>query len=306
MAQDEPRADQTDDQHSDTEDSSASMKLIDHQSSDGNDDNSNNEAEKLEWQEEVSVFDKAREYLRPSFFFRWVISMYAQRKMVVFFLIHMMSTLVIWAHFAMIKFDQQMEAVPDTANKAWLKRLVPTIEFGSMHAILFQMALLPLTMCRYSIAGLSESFLSTVVPLNRTLGMHIHLGVVMILIIFLATIVFFGFFGFMCVHEGEQPFCDKFTMEIMITGYCILGSMLLVGVTSFLRHRIPYEVFYGKLVEKDRPLRNRPLRNEQEAHQFPVSIPINYYFFNLSSFNNSCSSYRVRHVHHYDCSHARR
>jgi Ferric reductase like transmembrane component len=214
-------------EHSDTEESTT--------------DDSNDE-EKLQ---DLVIFQKARQYLRPSFFFRWVISLYAQRKMVVFFLIHLMSTLVIWAHFAMIKFQQQKENVPETANQYMLKRIIPTIEFGSMHAILFQMSLIPLTMCRYSIASLSDSVLQTIVPLNRTLRMHIHLGYVMISIVFFATVVFFGFFGFLCVHEGEQPFCDKFTVEIMITGYCILGSLLLVGVTSFLRHRIPYEVFYG-------------------------------------------------------------
>mmetsp|Transcript_12619 Transcript_12619/g.30552 ORF Transcript_12619/g.30552 Transcript_12619/m.30552 type:complete len:911 (-) Transcript_12619:238-2970(-) len=226
------------DPHSDTEDSSAGS--TDGRHSDFDDE----DVEKLEAANDLDIFGKARQYLRPSFFFRWVISMYAQRKMVVFFFIHAMSTLVIWSHFAMIKFDQQMDAVPDTANKYWLKRLVPTIEFGSMHAILFQMALLPLTMCRYSIAAMSDSFLNAIVPLNRTLGMHIHLGIVMIAIVFFSTVLFFGFFGFMCVHEGEQQFCDKFTMEIMITGYCIIGTLLLVGVTSLLRHRIPYEVFY--------------------------------------------------------------
>jgi predicted ferric reductase len=113
-----------------------------------------------------------------------------------------------------------------------------------MHAILFQMALLPITMCRYSIAALSESFIDKIVPLNRTLKMHIHLGYTLIIIVCLATAFFFAFFGLLCA-DGDQQFCDKFTSEIMITGYAILVSLLIIGGTSFFRHKIPYELFYG-------------------------------------------------------------
>jgi predicted ferric reductase len=112
-----------------------------------------------------------------------------------------------------------------------------------MHAILFQMALIPITMSRFSIAALGDTFLNRIVPLNRSLGMHIHLGYTMVLIIFIATAFFFFFFGILCA-EGEQGFCDKFTMEIMITGYVIFAFLIVVGVTSFYRHSIPYELFY--------------------------------------------------------------
>eukprot|EP00536_Pseudo-nitzschia_multiseries_P001387 jgi/Psemu1/181111/e_gw1.18.42.1 len=147
-------------------------------------------------------------------------------------------------HFALIKFEEQAGKVPEGANRYWLKRLVPPIEFGSMHAILFQMALIPITMCRFSIAALAESVVNKVIPLNRALAMHIHLGYTMIVIVFLATIVFFFFFGLLC-SEGEQKFCDNFTMEIMITGYCILGTLLIIAATSHFRYKIPYEIFYA-------------------------------------------------------------
>jgi hypothetical protein len=73
--------------------------------------------------------------------------------------------------------------------------------------------------------------------------MHIHLGYTMITIVVVATLFFFFFFGILCA-EGEQAFCDNFTMEIMITGYLILGFLLIIGATSFYRHKIPYEAFY--------------------------------------------------------------
>ena len=149
------------------------------------------------------------------------------------------------AHFGLIKFEQQGESVPEGAPRYWWKRLTPTFEFAAMHAILFQMALIPLTMSRYSIAWLSRSecFIDKFVPLNRMLRIHIHLGYTMILIVFLAVIFFFTFFGLLC-SDGDQSFCDKFKSEIMITGYVILVMLLIVGFTSFFRHKIPYEVFY--------------------------------------------------------------
>lgn len=60
---------------------------------------------------------------------------------------------------------------------------------------------------------------------------------------FLATCFFFAFFGLLC-NDGDQAFCDKFTSEIMITGYGILAALLIVGFTSYFRYQIPYEVFY--------------------------------------------------------------
>ena len=201
-------------------------------------------SEKTFRREDRALFKKARNNLNPSRFFRWIIYLFAQRKMNIFLCIHFVSTIVIWIHFALIKFEEQSGKVPDGAHRYWLKRIVPPIEFGSMHAILFQMALIPLTMCRCTISALAESTINKVLPLNRALAMHIHLGYTMITIVFLATIFFFFFFGLLC-SEGEQAFCDKFTMEIMITGYCILGTLLIIGATSHFRHRIPYEIFYA-------------------------------------------------------------
>ena len=160
----------------------------------------------------------------------------------------------IWFHFFYNKFRVMEAKVGPKANRYWWKRLIPPLEFGSMHAILFQMALLPLTMCRHTLSELSTTALSRVVPFNRTTAMHIHLGYTMISIVFLATIVFFVFFGTMCSDQrsgiepapkGVNTFCMKFEAEIFLTGLAILFLLLLVGFTSFFRNKIPYEVFYG-------------------------------------------------------------
>ena len=72
-------------------------------------------------------------------------TMYDRRRLIMLGLAHAMATMVVWAHFFYSKYRKQETGVPDGANLYWWKRLVPPLEFGAMHAILFQMALLPLT-----------------------------------------------------------------------------------------------------------------------------------------------------------------
>ena len=181
--------------------------------------------------------------------------LYFERKAVMLALAHFIFTMTAWFHFFFTKYDIQETKVPDGANRYWWKRLIPPLEFGAMHAILFQMALLPITMCRRNLATMSDNaYLTTIIPFNRITGMHIHLGYTMVFIVFLATIVFFTFFGLLCSEQkadiepapgGVNTFCEKFTSEIMCTGYGILGSLILVAVSSYFRDIIPYEIFYG-------------------------------------------------------------
>jgi predicted ferric reductase len=132
--------------------------------------------------------------------------------------------------------------------------MIPAMEFGSMHAILFQLAIIPMTMSRYTLTTLSKTYLNKVIPFNHMTSMHIHLGYTTILIVFLATITFFTFFGLLCKEQkkGIEPrplgaftFCDKFTEEIMNTGYGLIAILLILFFTSFFRQKIPYEVFYA-------------------------------------------------------------
>ncbi|KAK3233429.1 hypothetical protein CYMTET_56275 [Cymbomonas tetramitiformis] len=61
------------------------------------------------------------------------------------------------------------------------------------------------------------------------------------------------FFGHLCreQHAGLEPtpngvftFCEKFESEIFRTGLGILAGIILLATSSFLRNRIPYEIFY--------------------------------------------------------------
>lgn len=179
--------------------------------------------------------------------------LHAERKTIFFFVLHFIATMITWQHFMYTKFKVQEAKVPKGANLYWWKRLVPPFEFGAMHAILLQMALLPLTMARHSVAMLSETFVAKLIPFQRMTAMHIHLGYTMVTMVFLSTVLFFIFFGQGCAqqHSGREPtpggvktFCDKMKSEIMCTGYGILGALLIVGATSYLRDKIRYEYFY--------------------------------------------------------------
>jgi len=54
--------------------------------------------------------------------------------------------------------------------------MVPPIEFGAMHAILFQLALIPLTMSRLLLARVSTSRLGRLFPMESIMQFHIHIG----------------------------------------------------------------------------------------------------------------------------------
>jgi predicted ferric reductase len=98
-------------------------------------------------------------------------------------------------------------------------------------------------MSRFSISALSETKVNRFVPFNRALTVHIFCGTATVAIVFLATLSFLCFYGTLCI-DGEQEYCEKLNSEITWTGYAIACFVLLLGVTSSYRHKIPYEVFY--------------------------------------------------------------
>jgi hypothetical protein len=179
---------------------------------------------------------------------------HSERQMIFFFLLHFVATMIVWQHHMYFKFRQRAAVVPEGANLYWWKRLVPPVEFGTMHAMLLQLALIPMTMARHTIATLSATSLARFVPFQHTLRMHIHLGYVMVLVVFLSTVLFFVFFGQGCVDQrsgkeplvnGKESFCDSMKSEIMLTGYGLFAAFGIMGVTSYLRDKMKYELFYA-------------------------------------------------------------
>jgi hypothetical protein len=45
--------------------------------------------------------------------------------------------------------------------------------------------------------------------------------------------------------QKEKECCERLTSEIMCTGYAIMGVACMIGLTSYFRHRIPYEILYA-------------------------------------------------------------
>jgi len=162
---------------------------------------------------------------------------------------HLVLTEVIWFHFFYEKFLQQEAGVPSGAPNYWWKRLVPPIEFGAMHAILFQLSIIPLTMSRHLLALMSSSrSISKVIPFEHMTEFHIFIGYTFCTVMVLSVILFFIFFGKVCTDfkEGRDPLnlCTKFTSEIMGTGYGIFAATLIVLFSSYFRHKLPFEVFW--------------------------------------------------------------
>ena len=77
---------------------------------------------------------------------------------------------------------------------------------------------------------------------------HIQIGWSFVIIMILSTIGFFAFFGKVCTDHlaGKDPLdtCKKFSSEIFVTGLVILAITVIVGVTSFFRAKINYDIFY--------------------------------------------------------------
>ena len=51
-------------------------------------------------QSERDIFDKARHYLNPGPFLRYIIYLYGERKLLTFFCVHFMCTMVIWGELS--------------------------------------------------------------------------------------------------------------------------------------------------------------------------------------------------------------
>ena len=131
-------------------------------------------------------------------------------RIILFRLVHFAITLVVYRHFFYIKFRQREGKVPLLAPNSSLKRLVPPFEFGAMHAILFQLAVIPLTMCRSLLATLStNSTVNAIIPFENLIEFHIFVGYLFCIVMVLSVIVFFGFFG------KEGPFTSNRIVIVM-------------------------------------------------------------------------------------------
>ena len=104
-------------------------------------------------------------------------------------------------------------------------------------------------MCRSLLAYLSTSpVLRGRFPWEHIFRFHIHLGYFFCGIMITAVGVFFFFFGKVCSDHlnGLDPVdtCRNFSREIMFTGYAIFVCTVVLLLSSYLRSRYNYRIFY--------------------------------------------------------------
>ena len=66
----------------------------------------------------------------------------------------------------------------------------------------------------------------------------------MIFLTSFAGCLFLAYYGILCAY-GEEDYCDGLSSEIMITGFYIMTGLALIGILSYARESISYEVFYA-------------------------------------------------------------
>jgi len=168
-------------------------------------------------------------------------------QLVMFMMFHLMASLVVYLHFFSRKWCDLEQVLPRKASNYWQKHTVPPLEFGAMHSLLYQMIMLPLCMCRNLLTYARGTCFNRYLPLDDIISVHKFLGYLMTGQVLVAFLLFVGHFGTLCswYKSGNEKVdgCAKFTDEIMVTGYVILGLVLVICVTSAFRRKLPYEVF---------------------------------------------------------------
>ncbi|GKZ01556.1 hypothetical protein MPSEU_001106100 [Mayamaea pseudoterrestris] len=181
----------------------------------------------------------------PSCFTRIMLKIYANRQKLVWMGLHLVATLCVWTHYFIIKFHRQKESLDSESFYYWMRLIVPSLDYGAAHAILLQMAILPLTVMKRSITSLAlqHSNLEKYVPLRNMPDVHAYVGYWIFALATLGLTLGMGLTSFLCLAHGEQEYCDKLTSEIMMSGLAMFGLITLITVSSLIRRDISYAIF---------------------------------------------------------------
>eukprot|EP00035_Acanthoeca_spectabilis_P009506 m.168287 g.168287 ORF g.168287 m.168287 type:complete len:993 (-) comp14745_c0_seq1:167-3145(-) len=160
--------------------------------------------------------------------------------------LHAIFSLVVLQHFFYFKFSSKAEEIPDGASNYWLKRLAPPLDYGIMHMVMLQFALLPLTVSRSLLAWISTW--TAALPIDQVMTLHIQIGYTFCVAMLVAPAIFVSYFAKLCYdHQNgdeEVNTCGVFRSEIMGTGYVILFLTYLIFSTAYYRGRLQYETFF--------------------------------------------------------------
>jgi len=162
---------------------------------------------------------------------------------------HLVITEVIFFHNFYTKLMTRMADIPEgTPNYGW-KVFAPPLMFGTKHAILFQLAVIPLTMARHLLTLLSGSpTVNRIIPFPHMTEFHMHLGYTFCALTAFALVGFLIYYSKICAdyNAGRDPdnMCKGLTSEIMVTGYSVTLATLVMFLTSHFRHKMRFETFY--------------------------------------------------------------
>jgi hypothetical protein len=161
-------------------------------------------------------------------------------------IMHVIISLVVWQHFFYAKYARKMDEIPDDATNLWWKRLAPPIDSATMHMVLLQFALLPLTVSRSLLAWISTK--TAAFPIDQIMTLHIQIGYTFVMTMVVSPGVFITYFAKLCYDfkNGDETMdtCYVFTSEIMATGYVILLLTYIIAFTAYYRGRLQYETFF--------------------------------------------------------------
>eukprot|EP00038_Savillea_parva_P009097 m.181250 g.181250 ORF g.181250 m.181250 type:complete len:1046 (-) comp15201_c0_seq1:102-3239(-) len=161
-------------------------------------------------------------------------------------ILHILISFIVWQHFFLHKYARKLRDIPEGDTNEHMKRILPAMDFGTMHMVLLQFALLPVTVSRSLLAWISTW--TTALPLDQVMTMHIQIGYTFGACMVVAPASLNIFLAKLCWDASngreEMDTCHIFTSEIMLTGYMILVITYVMMITAYYRGYMQYEKFF--------------------------------------------------------------
>ena len=84
-----------------------------------------------------------------------------------FVLMYLVACSVVFVHFGLTTGNRDWHNMQHVFKHHWFLTRFPVFEAGGVNACLMMIALLPLTMCHFTISRLADTFVSTFIPMKR-------------------------------------------------------------------------------------------------------------------------------------------
>jgi hypothetical protein len=122
----------------------------------------------------------------------------------------------VFTHYGITTGNNDWHIARRQLGNYWIFTRFPIIEAGGVNATLAIIALLPLTMCRFTISRLSETSAAMFIPLKRLERVHVFFAWLMA-ILFTTLLAAFIPFILAINNLGYYPSVLSFTNQMFIT-----------------------------------------------------------------------------------------